>query len=81
MPNTNRILCYFNGPFLLACPRVLQIVEPALSGTPTGITSSATNYSIVAWMWREHLAHIRKSIKSMVISVVFSMVMRSRFIC
>jgi hypothetical protein len=31
MPNTPYILCYFNGPFLLTCPRVLQIVELVLT--------------------------------------------------
>lgn len=30
MPNTPYILCYFNEPFLLTCPSVLQTVEPAL---------------------------------------------------
>jgi hypothetical protein len=32
MTNTPYIICYFNGPFLVACPRVLEIVEPALHG-------------------------------------------------
>jgi hypothetical protein len=31
MTNTPYMICYFNGPFLVACPRVLEIVEPALS--------------------------------------------------
>jgi hypothetical protein len=30
MTITPYIICYFNGPFLVACPRVLEIVEPAL---------------------------------------------------
>jgi hypothetical protein len=30
MTITPYIICYFNGLFLVACPRVLEIVEPAL---------------------------------------------------
>jgi hypothetical protein len=45
MTNTPYIICYFNGPFLVACPRVLEIVEPALGSarpprTPSNVVDT-----------------------------------------